>query len=185
MILFIIQLLVALFWIKIFSIYLVYIYCYSLFYFMPNINEEIVSKKMFFYSFIYGSFAVVFRFIIKIIDDKYSDNLINKIYECVIVPYTHAIFGFCIIIIIYNLVYRYSLFKNTKSIIRIIDKYSFEIYIVHYMFMVGPFRLIGATQNSILNILLTTIATIITAVILHWVARRRGTKFTPKGDLKV
>ncbi|MGN0171094.1 MAG: acyltransferase family protein [Lachnospiraceae bacterium] len=48
-----------------------------------------------------------------------------------------------------------------------IGEISFEVYLVHYMFCVGPVRLFGLTPYWVVNCILVTIISVVLAMILH------------------
>lgn len=59
--------------------------------------------------------------------------------------------------------------NNTKEVlpvVKIFDEYSFPVYIVHYLFIIGPFSLARITSNVFLNICLMLFASIVGTVLL-------------------
>ena len=56
--------------------------------------------------------------------------------------------------------------RNIKEnkIINFLDSISFEIYLVHYMYVVGPLRLMGLTNSFIVNTIITLVISIGTAI---------------------
>lgn len=84
-------------------------------------------------------------------------------YDRVAVGYTQAIAAFCIF---YIVAYLYKNHKINKYI-SWISSISFEIYLYHYMFVVGPVRLFGLTGSWILDCVAVTIITFAISVITN------------------
>ncbi len=65
----------------------------------------------------------------------------------------HDIVGVFVVIVG---VYLLSLIKNLKTpkVIEILDKYSYYIFIVHFIIMCGPFSLSTVTSNTALNVII-------------------------------
>lgn len=101
------------------------------------------------------SFAI--RFGIRIIGDG------TILYDRIAVPYTQYLAAFGIFI-----VFAY-IFRNISAgkICRRFCGISFEVYLCHYMFVVGPVALMHLTSNFTINILVTTIAALIVAISLN------------------
>ena len=78
------------------------------------------------------------------------------IYNHMVVGYTQTIAAFCIFYIVAWLTKK----RTAGRIISFISVISFEIYLYHYMFTVGPVQLFGLTGNWILDSLVVTIITI-------------------------
>ena len=71
----------------------------------------------------------------------------NAIYD-LFVKYAHGLLGVALFLVLYNL------FSNIKSnpVLRFSDKYSYHIYLVHQVFILGPLSLMTVTSNLLLNI---------------------------------
>ena len=90
------------------------------------------------------------------------------LYDRIAVFYTQSL------IAVFMLLWFINVFKNKKTvkIVECIDKYSYEIYLVHYMFIVGPVSLMHITESWIVNIAVTLIATCITAFCVNKVSNK-------------
>ncbi len=108
--------------------------------------------------------AIIIRVISKI---KIDETLL---YDVIIVSSTQIILGFGVFYIL-RLIVRKCITESTK-VIEHLDCISFYIYITHYMFMVGPIRLMSLTNNLIINSLITLLISYITALILQFVDSR-------------
>lgn len=61
------------------------------------------------------------------------------------------------------------LFKNIKEsrVLEYSDKYSYEIYLVHQLFILSPLTMLSFTDNRAINISLTLCAIFISSFILN------------------
>lgn len=122
------------------GIYLVYIYVYFLGYYSKKIKWMNLVK----YANIFLIIAVVSilaRFGLRYVFDG------SILYDSVIVPYTQLVFGISIFYYMFFFFYKIKE-KNSKNIITIlinkIDTLSYDIYISHYIYCVGPLAIIGS-----------------------------------------
>ena len=60
-------------------------------------------------------------------------------------------------------------FKNIKEswFLEYSDKYSYEIYLVHQLFILSPLTLLTTTNNSIINVSLTIFVIFLSGYILN------------------
>lgn len=82
--------------------------------------------------------------------------------------YSHALLGITLFLIIY--IY----FRNIKSsnLLKISDKYSYYIYIVHQLLILSPFSLMEITPYMYLNWLLVMLGIVILAVLLKNISNK-------------
>lgn len=68
-----------------------------------------------------------------------------------ITDYSHAFLGYCITTLLMIV------FKNFSSnkVIRFSDKYSYEIYLVHQLFILSPLTILTLTNSNSFNVILT------------------------------
>lgn len=104
-----------------------------------------------------GGSSFVLRFLSRLIFDD------TILYNVMIVGYSQAVVAFSIF---YIFIYLGRKFKSNKFI-NYIDSISFDIYLVHYMYMVGPLRTMGVTSNFIFNTIITLVISFITAILLN------------------
>lgn len=80
-----------------------------------------------------------------------------------ITDYSHALFGYSITMLLLLL------FKNIKEsrVLEYSDKYSYEIYLVHQLFILSPLTMLVFTDNRAINISLTLCAIFISGFILN------------------
>lgn len=143
------------------GIYLIYILLYIISYIVGNSVNISISNKKLFLAFGTGIISITIRLIGKFLLDD------TIIYNVIIVGYTQAIIAFSIF---YIFAYLGNKIK-ANSVIKYIDSISFEVYLVHYMYMVGPVRLMGLTNSFILNTIITIIASVITAILLKKISK--------------
>lgn len=105
------------------------------------------------------SFAV--RFGVKI----FADGTI--LYERIAVVYTQYIAAFAIFLIFAFVFKNLEVKKWCKGFCKI----SFEVYLCHYMFVVGPVSTMSLTANFTLNMLITTLASCGMALVLNGIAQ--------------
>ena len=94
------------------------------------------------------------------------DNSI--LYNVIIVGYTQGLIAFCIF---YIFIYICRNLKENK-VINFFDSISFEIYLVHYMYVVGPLRVMGLTNSFIVNTIITLVISILTAIVLKKICEK-------------
>lgn len=85
-------------------------------------------------------------------------------YERIVVGYTQTVAALAI----FYLVFYFTRSWKPNKIIDFIGKISFEIYLYHYMFCVGPIRLFGVINNWIVNCGVVTLLTVVIAIIMNY-----------------
>lgn len=105
-------------------------------------------------------------FVIRIIMRHFFDG--TMIYGRIVVGYTQVVSAFCIFYIFADLFQNI----NPAKIVEIISNISFEIYLIHYMFCVGPVRIFGLTPSWILDCSVIILISIIMGFILNKISDR-------------
>ena len=151
----------------------------AIFAFLPHSSFSTILSPLCFYSIAYFlgrefkginidlktiiiSLCIIFiSFITRIATKFICDGTI--LYDRIIVGYTQIIASAALFVIFIWL------FKNSKpnKLVEFINSISFEIYLCHYMFVVGPVSLMHITHNLFINGLITTVVSIIIALFLH------------------
>ena len=94
----------------------------------------------------------------------------TMVYDRIAVGYTQVVSAFCIF---YIFAYLFENIKPTK-IVEFISNISFEIYLVHFMFCVGPVRVFGLTLNWITDCIVIVLISISMGFVLNtisgWIA---------------
>ena len=88
------------------------------------------------------------------------------LYNIMIVGYTQSIIGFSLLFIIFYIGTKLGE-KSKFNIVKFLDDISYEIYLVHYMFIVGPVSIIGFTNSRILDNCIVVLFSIGLAIIIH------------------
>lgn len=126
-------------------------------------NSESIDFKM----FILYCISLIFALTLRIIGMIMFDGSI--LYDVLIVGYTHCLLGLSIFFIGFYIVKQFK--QNILfSIVKKFDAISYEIYLVHYMFIVGPISLFFV-NSTISNSLIVIITSYITALILNKICR--------------
>ncbi len=139
--------------------------CYIFGYFLAFILSQykrIVFKRLtcgiIITTVIFNVFRVYIRYILKQASPAFS------LFE----QYAHVLLGISIFLIIYISL------KNFRyhRILKISDKYSYYIYLVHQLFILSPFSLMAVTKATYLNWLFVLLGTFLSAIALHLVSNR-------------
>lgn len=77
--------------------------------------------------------------------------------------YSHVLLGVFLFLLMINCFNKIHFSKSTVKVLDIMDKYSYETYLVHQFFIIGPFSLMALTPLTIINIIVI-IACIVFAV---------------------
>lgn len=80
----------------------------------------------------------------------------------------HAVGGCLIFLLLYFGFSITCLGIKKKKYFLWLDKYSFEIYLTHHIFILGPFSLLDASAYSIINVGLIITLTLCSAFLLKW-----------------
>lgn len=112
--------------------------------------------------------AVGIRLGVKLIADN-SGGLWERVYERVVVQYTQSILA---IWIIFTIVLLQIIHKSNNSLLNVFGRYSYEIYIVHYMFLTGVFNVNRLSDNLVINTIIFVILAGGFAMALHFLCLR-------------
>lgn len=139
------------------------IFFYAIAYILGREYKNSVIKS----PIVVGAFVVMcMMFGVRIISKIMWDGTI--LYDRVFVGYTQYIAAFSILILFMFV------FKKRKpgKICNWLNKISFEIYLCHYMFVVGPVSLIHVTPNLVINMIIVTVVSLMTAEVLYRVSEK-------------
>ena len=64
-----------------------------------------------------------------------------------------------------------------QRILKLSDRYSYQIYLTHHFFILGPFTLMALTANSWLNVGIVLLLTVLTAVLLQKFSEKISRRF--------
>ena len=156
----VIQLIMSYFIYEQFGRYLILIGLYIISYFIGFYwNSESIDFKMF---ILYG-ISLIFALALRIIGMIIFDDSI--LYDVLIVGYTHSLLGLALFFIVFYIVKRFKL-NIFFNFVKKFDTISYEVYLVDYMFIVGPASVLF-TNNSIFNCFIVIIVTYISSIILY------------------
>lgn len=147
------------------GIYIIYIELYIIAYIVGMYwSSEMINSKY----FINFNIILVISVFIRLMGRVFFDDTI--LYNILIVAYTQVIIGFSLFFIIYYLTNKFG--QGCKfTIVKYLDSISYEVYLVHYMFIVGPISLMSVTSNTLINCFMVIICTLILSEIMHRVER--------------
>ena len=126
-------------------------------------NSESIDFKI----FISYCISLIFALALRIIGMIMFDGSI--LYDVLIVGYTHSLLGLSMFFIGFHIVKQFKqdiLFNFVKKF----DAISYEIYLVHYMFISGPVSLLF-TNSTIINCIIVIISSYIIALILNKICK--------------
>ena len=135
---------------------LLYVNTYIIGYFCKNKNI-VISRWL-------ALFSIPLALIIRITGMVFLDGTV--FYDCLVVYVSHTM----LTLSIFSLGKNYLNIKSSR-IIDWLDDISYFVYIVHYMFMVGPVRTMGITNNLYINIIITLVISIVFAMGLQLIYR--------------
>ena len=102
------------------------------------------------------------RIIIEYIRPDYLAYIPNRIY-ILYSNYSHLLLGVALFLLLFLL------FKHVKNnhMLKLSDKYSYDIYLTHHLFILSPFTVMSLTDCISVNIVIALIAAIASAILLH------------------
>lgn len=133
---------------------------YSTAYFCGR-NKDKIEKLATIKHCLISIIIIILLFFTRFISNIYIDGTL--LYNNIIVQYEHYISAFCIFLIFIFI------FKNHNPhfIIKVFDNISFEIYLYHYMFIIGPISLLNLTKYYWLNSIIIVVCSILIAFIFN------------------
>lgn len=137
-----------------------YIVFYIVSYFLTIIIDRNLSWKKFSVFTLLTIVVILCRLILKF----YIDG--TNLYDVVVVNICQGILG----VYLFLLIDKFSFILQNRILYKIIyhlDKISYEMYITHFTFIVGPLLIWGATKNIIIDSFLVILITYLSAIILN------------------
>ncbi len=98
------------------------------------------------------------------------------------VPWSKFFLGSFLFVVMYLLFSKinWEALPKTATALRTLPNYSYEIYITHQIFILGPFSLLNLTYLKILNLLIIAVLITVSAVFLKWLSELILLKLTPQ-----
>lgn len=118
------------------------IFLYTFGYFFAHINGNIQLLLMFVLSII----SIIILYSITWQQLLNYDGTMNRMF--------HVYIGLTLSILIISALYKALHIGNLCGIAKLLDKYSYEIYLVHHPLILGPLSLMQMTNNRALNIII-------------------------------
>ena len=88
---------------------------------------------------------------------------------------SQGMLGGFIFMALYGLIQQTTIGRDEGPIRRFVaryDKYSYDIYLTHHIFILGPITLLHATSSFMANVLMILTVTLLSAVVLHSLSGR-------------
>ena len=150
---------------------LVYVVGYYLGYFLIRSHVHIKKKLLFCANVGIIFICIAIRLGAKYFLDAPQNTLSSQFYNHVIVVDTHCCLSICFFVIASIALQHFNrLRKRLFELTRILSDYSFETYIVHYMFLTGVLSCSAITSNIFLNTFLAIAFIIISTLVLKTMA---------------
>ncbi len=142
---------------------------YVLAFFIGALWNKKMSKKRYILLTIAMIVSIIMRLLVKnLADSKIIDCLI---YDGIISVYTHCVLAYWLFYSLYLFFSKYdNLLKNLYPICKICDYYSYEVYICHYMFLVGVLSFKELTPYIGANVFCFILITVFYAVIIKQIS---------------
>lgn len=97
-----------------------------------------------------------------------TDNQLLNLFE----RYAHGVLGIALFLILYQVLKK----VRDNKILKFSDRYSYYIYLVHQIFILGPLTLMDITPYTAVNILIIVVCIIVSGVALERVSFYLGNK---------
>ncbi|MCH5186181.1 MAG: acyltransferase [Oscillospiraceae bacterium] len=154
---------------------------YIIAYYIGFFRDKRISRKFMIMLTVVTIVSLCVRLAVKYLDDSGNNILYSNIYERIIAPYTHCILAYFIFFAIRFICMKYErILEAVYPVCKIFDKYSYEVYIVHHMFITGEISVEHIFENMFFNVLLFAFLTAISAYILHSVSEMFKKRPAPK-----
>jgi peptidoglycan/LPS O-acetylase OafA/YrhL len=111
-----------------------------------------------------------------------EDNFLIKVYKSMVLV-SKPIIAASIVLLFFR--YCKTVNSTFKKLVHAMDKYSYELYLTHHVFILGPFSILFITNNTMVNIIVCFFASVTTAVVLkkisiHLLSYFKDYRFTKK-----
>lgn len=154
--------------VDIINIHVPYIYCYILgFYF----TKYYVSRQKSYSNFCLLNVALFLCTIIPRLNFQYDLFKIPYIsyfteYKTIFISYNHNFLFISMFIVMYYLFERIEL--SYTKFLKFSDKYSYDIYLIHQIFILNTFSVLNLTNSNLINILICLVLIIFFSVVLFY-----------------
>lgn len=156
-----------------------YIFSYYLAAYWKRDNKKLL---IFFGSIVLTIGSVAIRLYVKRIVDNGNESL-EHFYDCVIVPFSQCLLAFGLFFILFFTCLKLDrLNASLSKVFKVFDRYSYYVYIVHYMLVEGVVALNLFVDNIFIVSLLFILFTIVYAIVLRWVSNYEIKLFNRKSE---
>lgn len=145
-----------------------WIICYIIGYFLPVI---ISKKKITFYLILsIIPLCIILNTVRYFYKYVYSDIALSSLKVMlldIISSYGSVSLGLVLFLLIFYSTSKYTFGPKISVFLDLADKYSYDIFLVHMIYIKGVLSVIGLTQNKIIDALLAITLSIVSGTILH------------------
>lgn len=140
-----------------------WVFCYCLGYYLGRVEDQKVYRRV---SVILCIAALLCNGCQILCDYVFHVKLPLHSIFC---NYSHVLLGAALFVLLR------CVFRNIgeRKILRVSDKYSYEVYLVHQFFILGPMSLMELTQSTVLNLLVTfaviAVAAFVVKKLTEWI----------------
>ncbi len=93
--------------------------------------------------------------------------------------YGHVFLGIAIVLLIRSLYKKIDCINANHRILDWSDKYSYDVYLVHHLFIQSSFGVVEFIPNRFIAIPLAVLLSVFSAVVLHWISNLLRNKLNP------
>jgi peptidoglycan/LPS O-acetylase OafA/YrhL len=116
---------------------------------------------------------IILAIIVRMLGKYYIDGVL--LYDTILVSITQIALCFGIYLILQTVSIKLDIKSN--KIINHLDKISYPMYITHYIFMIGPLKLMNLMDYLEINIFLTLLASYISSLLLLYITKLITNKY--------
>ena len=144
---------------------------YIIGFFLPNIVENIEKKKLLFINMILVIISIglnIFKYYVRyIFQPSLQQDDTRQLFCSQYIEWSRVFFALTIFLTVYAIEEK-NIHHKFKKILDWVDKYSYDIYIVHMIYIKGCLSLLNITSDIYINIFIMVIVVLGSAILLNW-----------------
>lgn len=150
-----------------------WINCFIVGFFLPDIIEKLSEREKL--CLVMGTVVVsiVLNYIKLTVRYEYLPIYTNGIKNILcnyFINYSRVVFALAIFFLLLFVTKKINWNNSLGRFLEMSDKYSYDVYIVHMIYVKGILSVLDITGNYILNVCLMLVLTVLSAVILHFIS---------------
>ena len=143
---------------------------YIIGFFLPNIVEKLEKKKLLLINIIFMTISmglnIVKYYVRYIIQPSLPQDDIKNLFCSQYIEWSRVFFALTIFLLIFEIGGHIQ--DKFKNILDWVDRYAYDIYIVHMIYVKGCLSLLTITKNIFINIFIMVMAILGSAILLNW-----------------